>query len=315
MANINIPAEVFANYIVEKLRRTNPHIGLSADESQYVKAGAVVHIPQAGSSSVVVKNRSTFPAVATRRGDSSVTYALDSFTTDPVHVTWSETAELSYNKTDSVLGDHVATLMEAVGDNILYDWVAGLKNKGAATDTIPSDNIVKCTGVLDEIEIGGGVTVQRNAFTYKELEKAQYLMNHQNVPKTERYALLESKMYQQLLDSLSANQMAAFQAAADLKNGICGRLFGFNILERSSVLLFNENSPVVPGTKIENTMNPAALCWQKDCVTVAKGDIMPYQDLGNPLYYGDVFSAEVKIGGRCKRADWAGVVAIVAPEE
>lgn len=311
--NINIPAEVFANYVVEKLRRTNPHVGLASDESQYVKAGAVVHIPQAGASPNVEKNRSTFPAVATRRGDTSVTYALDSYTTEPVHVAWAETAELSYDKTDSVLADHVATLMEAVGDNILYDWVAGVKN--GAADVIPTTNIVECSGAQEPIEIGVGVTVTRNAFSYKDLEKAQYLMNHQNVPKTDRYVLLESKMYQQLLDSLSANQMAAFQAAADLKNGVCGRLFGFDVLERSSVLLFAGNNPVVPGTTVTNTMNPAALCWQKDCVTVAKGDIMPYQDYGNPQYYGDIFSAEVKMGGRCKRADWSGVVAIVAAKK
>ncbi len=311
--NINIPAEVFANYVVEKLRRTNPHVGLASDESQYVKAGAVVHIPQAGASPSVEKNRSTFPAVATRRGDTSVTYALDSYTTEPVHVAWAETAELSYDKTDSVLADHVATLMEAVGDNILYDWVAGVKHGEA--DVIPTTNIVECSGALEAIEIATGVTVQRNAFSYKDLEKAQYLMNHQNVPKTDRYVLLESKMYQQLLDSLSTNQMAAFQAAADLKNGVCGRLFGFDVLERSSVLLFAGNAPVVPGTKVTNTMNPAALCWQKDCVTVAKGDIMPYQDYGNPQYYGDIFSAEVKMGGRCKRADWSGVVAIVAAKK
>lgn len=311
-----ISQEVFANYIVEKLRRSNPHLGLAADESQFVKAGAVVHIPQAGASPKTVKNRSTFPAVATQRGDTSVTYALDSFTTEPVHVAWSEQAEISYDKTDSVLADHVATLMEAVGDNMLYNWVVGLKNKGAATDTIPAANVIITSGALDEIEIAQGVTVQRNAFTYKELEKAQYIMNHQNVPKTDRYALLESKMYQQLLDSLSANQMAAFQAAADLKNGICGRLYGFNIMERSSVLVFTSTTtPIVPGTEIVNTMNPAALCWQKDCVATAKGDIMPYQDLGNPLYYGDVFSAEVKTGGRAKRADYAGVVAIVATKK
>lgn len=315
MANI-IASEVFANYIVEKLRRSNPHIGLAADESQYVKAGAVVHIPQAGNPPAVEKNRSTYPAVATRRGDTSVTYALDSFTTEPVHVAWSEQAEISYDKTDSVLGDLVATLMETVGDNIIYDWVAGLKNKGAATDVIPAANILITAGTSDAFELAPGITVQRNAFSYKDLENAQYLMNHQNVPKQGRYALLESKMYQQLLDSLSANQMAAFQAAADLKNGICGRLFGFDILERSAVLNFvSTTTPVVPGTEIVNTMNPAALCWQKDCVAIAKGDIMPYQDLGNPLYYGDIFSAEVKMGGRAKRSGYEGVVAIIATKK
>ncbi|MBQ4405371.1 MAG: hypothetical protein II852_00005, partial [Bacteroidales bacterium] len=205
---------------------------------------------------------------------------------------------------------------ETVGDNILYDWVAGLKNKGAAADTIPAANIIVTAGTLDSFEIAQGVSVQRNSFSYKDLESAQYLMNHQNVPKQGRYALLESKMYQQLLDSLSANQMAAFQAAADLKNGICGRLFGFDILERSNVLTFTgTNTPVVPGTEITNAMNPAALCWQKDCVSIAKGDIMPYQDLGNPLYFGDIFSAEVKMGGRARRSGYEGVVAIIATKK
>jgi len=59
------------------------------------------------------------------------------------------------------------------------------------------------------------------------------------------------------------------------------------------------------------TSNVAALCWQKDSVALALGDIKPFQDDNNPSYYGDIFSAAVKAGGRCRRQDWAGVIAIV----
>ena len=48
MASPKIPQELWSSYIVEKLRRTNPHIALCFDESKYIKGGAIVYLPQAG---------------------------------------------------------------------------------------------------------------------------------------------------------------------------------------------------------------------------------------------------------------------------
>ena len=304
-----IPVEVFANYIVEKLRKVNPFLVFAVIETAFVLGGAVVHIPQAGASPEVVKNRTTFPAQAVQREDSFIDYALNVFTTTPTHITWHEENEISYDKTDSVLNDHVETLIEAIGDDILYCWVTGLKANGTS-DVIPAKNIIRTTGadvaVTEEGQVG-----MRKAFSYKDLAKAQSLMNKMNVPKTDRYALLESYQYEQLIDSLSSNQMAAFQQTADIANGIVGKLAGFNIMERSSVLAFNGNTPIAPGTAFSANTCIGALCWQKDSVAVAKGDIKPFQNTDDPQYYGDIFSAAVKVGGRCRRADWAGVVAIV----
>ena len=305
----NISVQIFAKYIIEKLRKANPHLKFSVDESTNVLGGAVVHIPNAGASPTVVKNRSSFPATAVQRTDSFVTYALDVFTTTPTFVTWQEENEISYEKTDSVLNDHVQTLLEAVGDDVLYKWVTGIKADGTA-DSIPAANIIKTSGAAVAVT-ETGQSGQRKAFTYADLAKAQSRMNKMNVPKDGRYALLESYQYQQLIDSLSTNQMAAFQQTADLENGIVGKLAGFNILERSTVLAFNGNTPIAPGTALIATSNVAALCWQKDSVALALGDIKPFQDDNNPSYYGDIFSAAVKAGGRCRRQDWAGFIAIV----
>lgn len=309
MASISkIPVEVFASYIVEKLRKVNPFLAFAVIETAFVLGGAVVHIPQAGSSPEVVKNRSTFPATAVQREDSFVTYALNVFSTTPTHITWHEENEISYDKTDSVLNDHVLTLMEAVGDDMLYQWVTGIKADGKA-DVIPASHIIRTTGA-DVAVTEEGQTGTRKAFTFKDLANAQALMNKHNVPKTERYALLESYQLQQLIESLSANQMAAYQQSADLANGVVGRLCGFNILERSTVLAFNNDTPVTPGTALTATSCIGALCWQKDSVAIALGDIKPFQDTDNPQYYGDIFSAAVKAGGRCRRKDWAGVIVI-----
>lgn len=304
-----ISVQTFEKYIVEKLRKVNPFLAFAIIETAFVLGGAVVHIPNAGASPTVVKNRSSFPASAVQRTDSFVTYALDVFTTTPTFVTWHEENELSYDKTDSVLNDHVLTLLEAVGDDILYKWVTGIKSDGTA-DVIPAANIIKTTGSA-VAATEEGQTGNRKAFTYDDLSKAQSMMNKMDVPKTDRYALLESYQYKQLIDSLSNNQMAAFQQSADLANGVVGNLAGFKIMERSTVLAFNGNSPIAPGTALQAASNIGALCWQKDSVAVATGEIKPFQDDDNPLYYGDIFSAAVKAGGRCRREDWKGVIAIV----
>ena len=310
-----IPVEVFQNYIIEKLRRDNPHFEAATDESAFVLGGSVVHIPQAGKSPAVVKNRKTFPATAVQRGDSFVTYPLDVFTTDPTHVTWHESNEISYDKTDSVLNDHVATLIEVAGDNLIFSWVRGMKPNGAGgfvEDVIPSTSIIKTTGAAVAVNPDDGQTGTRKAFSYKELQTAQAKMNKAGVPKKDRYAMLESYMYQQFLDSLSANQMAAFQAIADLSKGICGEFAGFKVMERATVLAFSQAGALnVQGAALQATDNLASLCWQKGSVAKAMGDIKPFQDTDSPTHYGDIFSALLKSGGRCRRAEWNGVIAIM----
>ncbi len=304
-----IPVEIFSNYIVEKLRRSNPHLDCAVDESGSVLGGAVVHIPQAGASPAVKKNRKTFPGTVVQRGDSFVTYSLDVFTTDPTHVPWHEENEISYDKTDSVMNDHVETLIETIGDNMIYAWLSGKKADGTA-DAIPAANIISTTGEAVAVS-ENGQTGTRKGFSYKELQKAQALMNKQDVPRTDRYAMLESYQYQQFIDSLSANQMAAFSGTADLKNGVAGQFAGFKIMERSSVVGLTVAGKVKePGEAFEATDNVGALCWQKQSMAKAKGDIKPFQDMDSPTYYGDIFSALVKMGGRCRRQDWKGVIVI-----
>lgn len=309
-----IPVEIFQNYIVEKLRKTNPHLAFATDESGMVMGGSVVHIPQAGVSPSVVKNRKTFPGTVVQRGDSHVTYALDVYTTDPTHVSWHEKNEISYDKTDSVLNDHVATLVEAVGENMFYNWIHGLKLSAGSyvADVIPSTNILRTTGAGAAVNPEDGQTGTRKAFNYKELQTAQAKMNKAGVPKDRRYAALESYMYQQFIDSLSANQMAAFQGSADLAKGVVGEFAGFKIMERSSVLSFSAALvPNVPGAALAATDQLASFCWQEGSVAKATGDVKPFQDNDSPTYYGDIFSALVKFGGRCRREDWKGVIAIV----
>lgn len=315
MANPKVPQELWASYIVEKLWKTNPHLNLCDDESKFVKGGSIVYIPQAGGKPGTQKNRPTIPAVAVQRGDTVIFYPLDVYTTDPTVITWTESMEISYAKTDSVLGDHMGTLAETVGDDMLYNWVRGFKptvGGGSAVQYLPVANQLKTSGSATSVNLEDGQTGQRKALHYKEFQTAQARMNKANVAKNDRYAMLESNMLQEFIDSLSNNQMAAFQGSVDLKNGVVGSYAGFTFLERSSVLAFDPttNQPILPGEALEADTNLSTILWQKNSVTKATGDTELFQDMANPLYYGDIHSGLVKFGGRCKREDWKGVLTI-----
>ncbi|WP_290872436.1 hypothetical protein [Flavobacterium sp.] len=315
MAGLKIPQEFWVSYIVEKLRRTNPHIMLCADESKFVKGGSVVYIPQAGAKPNVVKNRAFGAATAVQRGDTAVVYALDVFTTDPTAVTYDEAMEISYEKTDSVLGDHTDTLAETIGDELVYNWVRGVKpagGGGTTTEFLPVGRRIATTGANVAVNAEDGQTGTRKACTYAELDQMQAKFNKDNVPKNDRYAMMESYMLKEFQNSLTGNQMAAFQQTADLANGVVGRYAGFTILERSSVLALQANGTFrLPGEALGATDNLASIFWQKQSVTKALGSTELFQDMGNPLYYGDIHSGLVKMGGRCKREDWKGIGIIV----
>lgn len=315
MANPKIPQEFWSSYIVEKLRRTNPHIALCFDESKYVQGGSIVYLPQAGAKPSVVKNRAFGAATAVQRGDTAVMYALDVFTTDPTAITTSEAMEISYEKTDSVLADHTDTLAEAIGDELTYNWIRGVKpaaGGGTTVEFIPTGRRIPTSGASTAVNAEDGQTGTRKATTYKEVQAMQAKFNKDNVAKDNRYAMMESYMYQEFIDSLSANQMAAFQESADLTNGIIGKFAGFTFLERSSVLAIQANGTFrLPGEALGATDNLASIFWQKNSVTKALGDTKLFQDMDNPLYYGDIHSGLVKMGGRCRREDWKGIGLIV----
>jgi hypothetical protein len=69
--------------------------------------------------------------------------------------------------------------------------------------------------------------------------------------------------------------------------------------------------PYEPEAAEATTDNGAGLFWQKDLVIRALGSHEMFEDLGNPTMYGDVYSALIRAGGRKKRNDGKGVVALV----
>lgn len=299
-----IQQEFWVNYIIDNLFKDNSFLTKCYDESDYVLQGSVVHIPQAGAKPVVVKNRSSYPATAVRRTDTDVTYALDVYTTDPTHIPDAETKEISYDKIGSVIGEHVSSMEDAYADDMLIKWAPSA-----------STAFVKTTGAAVATSLSTGASGTRNKFVKEDLKKMQTLFNKQGVSKNERYALFPSDLLAELQDDADLKTRDGVNGnELDLKNGVVMKLYGFNIMERSdSAVYTNAATPVVKalGAATATTDCQAVFVWQKDCIAKAKGSVSFFENLKDALYYGDIYSALVKLGGRKRRANGEGVAAIV----
>lgn len=299
-----ITQEFWVNYIIGNLFKDNSFLNYCFDESDYVLEGSVVHIPQAGAKPTVVKNRSSFPATAVRRTDTDITYVLDVYTTDPTHIPNAETIEVSYDKIDSVLGEHIDSMEEAYADDMLVKWAP-----------TAASQIILTTGAASGSSLSAGATGTRKTFLKEDLKAAQTKMNKQKTPKNDRYALIPTDMLSELQDDPDLKKRDGVNGnEMDIKNGVIGKLYGFTILERSEGIAYSNAGTPVPkayGSATATTDNQAVLCWQKNAVAKAKGSIKVYENKGDATYYGDVYSAEAKLGGRKRRAGGEGVIAIV----
>jgi len=188
-----------------------------------------------------------------------------------------------------------------VGDWFFYYWAPSA-----------SASIIRTTGDSVTAHLGSG---NRKKVAVADVKKAQLYLNKQGVAKEGRYAILDADMYDQFTDALTVTQYRDFSASYNQAEGIVGKLFGFTFLEsRATVLTYdNTGTPVVkaPDASSASTDNAGGLFWQKDAVIRALGTKEFFENEKDATYYGDIYSALLRAGGRKKRNDGKGVIALV----
>lgn len=294
-----ITKEIWERSIVEGLFADNSFMSKAFNGDEYVNAGKIVHIPQAGAASSVTKNRTSLPATVKQRKDSDLTYTLTEFTTDPVLIPHADTVELSYNKRESVLRMDKMTLFDSVAKDFIFNW------SPATTHTIST------SGTAVEGAPHATATGTRKAITRKDVFDLMTRFNRDNVPQEGRYLLLDAVMYSQLLQDLTQADAQAFHSLANMSQGILGRFCSFNVMMRSEAALYTSSAPKSWDTAAAAGDLGAALAWHEQSVVRALGEVKAFEQEGAPEYYGDVYSFLVRAGGRIRRSDNKGVWAIV----
>jgi hypothetical protein len=301
-----IQKEIWEQWIGENLFQDNEFMNLAFNADMFVD-NLTVHLPTAGTPAGVTRNRTSLPATTVQRTDAISDYTINEYTIDPTVITNAEQVELSYDKIASVLFDTMGQLRDTVGNNMLYHWAPTV-----------STYITRTTGSSTACHTTSA-TGTRKRILAVDLMTAAKILTKAKAPGADRYCMLDPDMYEQLLLDLKFGEFRTSVKEADTEKGVIGDLYGFKIMQRSSVLTYDNTGTPVPKTISATTGlptgaatdNAAALCWSASCVERAFGDIKFFEKIGDPLFYGDVYSGLVRAGGRKRRYDGVGVVAIV----
>lgn len=295
-----VQKEIWVRDIVESLFPDNSFVSRAVNDDMYVNEGKKVHIPNAGAPSGVVKNRTTFPATASKRTDVDIDYTLDELTTNPVHIPYADMVELSYNKRQSVIAQDREQLITDAAESLLAAWCPAAANRINTTGSAVPAWTPDASG-------------NRKAIKPSDVAALQTRFNADNIPLTGRNLLLDAQMYEQLLEGLTGSQAIGFFAAADVKRGVLGQLYGFDVMVRSTVLRFASDGTLKDVSAAGAATDLAAgLAWHAGSVSRALGEVKMFDRVDDPLFYGDLYSFLVRVGGAIRRNDKKGVYAIVA---
>ena len=294
-----VQKEIWQRTIIEGLFADENFMSKAVNDDMYVNDGKKVHIPNAGAPSGVVLDRDSLPATVYKRTDLDVDYTLHELSTNPILIPYADMVELSYNKRNSVIDQDRKELIFKAAEAMLANWLPAAANRVQTTGQAVAAWTPSATGL-------------RKKITPADVAALQLRMNADNVPQTDRYLLLDANMYQQLLDGMTQTQAIGFFQAADVKRGVMGMLYGFEVMVRSTVYRFAADGTLKAyGAAGAATDLAGGLAWQRDSVSRALGEVKMFDQIDNPLYYGDVYSFLVRVGGAIRRYDKKGVYAIV----
>ena len=306
-AMMGLQVEIWQDAIQEKLTEDNSWLSAISDvQDSNIINGKIVHIPQAGAPSNVVKNRSTLPAEVKQRTDGQVLYVIDEYTTDPVHIAHADTVELSYDKTRSVLDQDIANLSDEVAIGMLTNLVSPVGDNTA----LPQSHIIETTGA--EINAtADNASGKRKAASLTDLQRMRVFFKSKKAwSENKMFCLLSAETEAQLFpaDSMVTATYMASVTEEERRSGVMYKVQGWKIFSRSSVFTLGPDKTIKAfGSIGEATDCEGSLFWNKHLVEKAKGTTEAFQRERDPQWYGDIYSFLVRMGGRAKRKGYEGV--------
>jgi len=292
-----IQRELWAEMIAEELRaKIDPLKMFAMDLSEYAQ-GTTIHVPVAGATTIL-KNNSSWPMDVSDRTDTVVDITLNTYHWSPMRVTQADKVQLSYDKMASLYN----SLNGGLGERLLIESLIGMYHytAGAYVTTTGASYPAHATGAQGN----------RRGLTSMDIRKAAALLDKQKVPIADRWLVVDSIMFWQLVDDLAYNADRV-DVVAGLPS-ITTPLYGFTIVSVPQVAYVTSAGVIRPyGDAGTTTDNAVALAIQKSCVGFGMSGIEIFVDEGNPLYQGDILSGWVLHGSNYLRTTKEGVIPII----
>ena len=218
-----------------------------------------IHMAEAGIDPAVRVNENTYPIKAVERPDGDCVFILDKFETENTLIRRPDAIELSYNKLESVIGQHRKTLQTAVAKKALHAY-APQQN----TENTP---VIATTGEAVE---------GRKRLRFADILKLKEKFDKALVPLENRYLVLDPAHVTDLL----LEDMQLFKNLTQIKDGEPEKFAGFGIFSFPY-------TPKYLGMEKQNyneqtSINFASVAFQADEVMRADGEIYMYSRIDDP---------------------------------
>ena len=292
-----IQRELWAEMIAEELRaKIDPLKMFAMDLSEYAQ-GTTIHVPVAGATTIL-KNNSSWPMDVSERTDTVVDITLNTYHWSPMRVTQADKVQLSYDKMASLYN----SLNGGLGERLLVESLISMTH-------CTSNKYVWTTGAA-YVAHAPGATGNRKGLTGKDLRAAAAILDKQKVPIADRYLVVDSIMFWQLVDDLSYNA-----DRVDVINGlpsITTPLYGFTVVSVPQVVYLTSTVAIREyGHAGTTTDVAAALAIQKSCAGFGMSEVATFVKEDDPTYQADILSGWVLHGAKYLRTGKEGIVPII----
>lgn len=286
----------------------NGFMAYCVDESEYID-GATVKRPVDGNEPIAITNPTRFPLEIEQNDDTQNSYDIALHATKPQRISDAMLLQINYNARQGIIDRHMQVLEHKIARELLYNW----------SPTGVNGNIVKTTGAdVDPTLAKWGATGKRKAVTKNDLIDATMLIKQDDV-EDGTVMLIPAGFGGQMRKISDFIDFQLTGRVDMLAKGMIGMINGCYVMERSSVLIYNQGAtaPVKPtfdgsNKKISVATNATQgiLIWHPKYVYKAVGGITPYINSNDGTLLGGSVNFSQRAGGN-KRLDEMGVVALV----
>lgn len=222
-----------------------------------------LHIAIAGIDPKVLVNNTTYPIAVVEREDGESEITLDQFETENTIVRRPEAIEYSYDKLESVIGQHRSTLRKAVATKAIHAYAPD-------TDTLDTP-LVETTGTL---------AGTRKRMTFADILALKERFDDAEIPLDGRYLVLHPKHVSDLL----LQDIELFKDLTNMQNGEPFKFAGFGVYSFAHMPTYSIKDGTlekVPFGK-DATTRFASVAFCASEVMKADGDIYMYASYDDP---------------------------------
>lgn len=276
--------QVWLAQLAENFYPDSSFLSKVTDLSAYVENNRI-HMANAGIDPAVRINNKTYPVATSERVDSDLEFALDVFETENTLIRHIESVELSYNKLESVLKQHRATLQTAVAKKAVHAYA-------------PNQNS-EFTPVL---RTTGEVVNGRKRLRFDDILTLKEAFDTALIPLERRYIVLHPSHVTDLL----REDLELFKNLTEIHEGEPTKFAGFGFYSFPYMPTYDGGEKVAFDGK--NTANFASVAFQSDEVMKSDGEVYMFLNMDDPKERGSIVGFEKRFVALPIRSKGVGAI-------